>query len=176
MQDFLERIQLIVHKQIKLNIDKSEFIRKFQQNVDQGNIGAFSGAFEAFSSSQNRYKGNITQNEFEMRRKREFFDRSSYLARVTGSFRQQNDQLVIDAKITGFNNFLIIFYVFVTLFYIFFIYMFTSGFNDSGIPAIFIFIHALFMYGIPYFMIRKRVKNTAGDLEKELFFMTKKES
>ncbi|WP_046757250.1 hypothetical protein [Kordia jejudonensis] len=173
MHDFLERIQLIKHTQITLNIDKSEFISHFKANVDEGSIGAFSSMFEAFSSSKNRYKGNISQNSFKIRRRREFFDRTSYLARVTGTFRQQNDQVVIDAKVNGFSNFLIPLYIFITLFYILFIPMAIIGFADSIIPIVFVFFHALMMYCIPYFIIRKRVKNTAIDIEKELFFMTK---
>lgn len=175
MQDFLERIQLIKKTQIKLNVDKSEFVKNFKQHVDEGNIGAFSSAFEMFSSSKNRYKGNITQNSFEIRRRREFFDKTSYLARVTGTFRQQNDHVIVDAKVNGFSNFLIPFYIIITVFYVFFLFMFTSGFQGNGIPIVFILFHALLMYTIPYFVMRKRVKNTTVDLEKELFYMMKKD-
>lgn len=174
MQDFLERIQLIKNTQIKLDVDKSEFIRNFKQHIDEGSIGAFSSAFEVFSSSKNRYKGNITQNTFEIRRRRELFDRTSYLARVTGTFRQQNDHVVVNAKVNGFSNFLIPFYVVITIFYIMFISVAITGFGESAIPAVFIIFHAFLMYAIPYFVMRKRVKNTATDLEKELFYMMRK--
>ncbi|WP_298425822.1 hypothetical protein [uncultured Kordia sp.] len=174
MKNFLENIQLIKHTQIKLPVNKSEFIRSFKQHVDEGHIGAFSSMFEAFSSSKNRYKGNITQNTFEIRRRREFFDRTSYLAHATGSFRQQNDHIVIDTEINGFSNFLIPFYVIITVFYLFFIFMIMTNVESSGILLVFIIFHAFLMYGIPYFVIKKRVKNTAIDLEKELFFMTQR--
>ncbi|WP_430413145.1 hypothetical protein [Kordia sp.] len=175
MKEFLEKIQLIRQKQIKLAVDKSVFIRNFKENIDEGSIGTFSSAFEAFSSSKNRYKGNITQNTFELRRRRELFDRTSYLARVKGTFRQQNDQVVIDTEINGFSNFLIPSYVLITVFYLFFIFMIMTNVESIGFPVLFILFHAVLMYAIPYFIIRKRVKNTAIDLEKELFFMTKKD-
>lgn len=175
MHDFLEKIHLILHKQIRLPIDKSEFIKKFKQNVDEGSVGAFSGIFEAFSASKNRYKGNITQNTFEMRKKRTFFDRTGYLVRISGSLKQQNDQLIIDAEIKGFNNFLILFYIIVTLFYIFFTFMFISSFTETHFPIIFVFIHAVLVYSIPYFFTRKGIQNTAIDFERELFFIIREE-
>jgi hypothetical protein len=38
----------------------------------------------------------------------------------------------------------------------------------------FIFFHALFMFGIPYFMMRNSVQRLKHELEREFYYMTKK--
>ncbi|EDP95109.1 hypothetical protein U8527_12910 [Kordia algicida OT-1] len=171
MDDFLERIKVLKRKQIKLPISKSEFINRFRQNVDEGDIGMFSGTFEAFSSSKNKYKGSISSNSFKMRKRRELFDRGRNLAKITAQFRQQEDHTLIDLEIKGFHYFIIFYYVFITIFYI--IFLSFSGFLAFETFAIFIIIHAVLMYCLPYFFMRKQTKNTAEDIEKELFFMTR---
>lgn len=175
MEDFLERIQLIKHKQIKLPIEKAEFSKVLRQKVDEGEIGMFSGMFEAFSSSKNKYKGTISNNKFEIRKRHVLFQQNQFFARVKGTFRQQNDHLVVDLTINGFSKMMIPFYLFAIVFYIIFIS--TIGFNSGTFDVFFLFIilHAILMFGVPYFMMRRNIKRTADDIERELYFMTKKE-
>jgi len=175
MEDFLKRIQLIKEKQIKLPIEKAEFSKVLRQNIDEGDIGLFSGMFEAFSSSKNKYKGTISNNAFEIRKRRVLFQRNQILARVKGTFRQKNDHLVVDLTINGFSNMMIPFYVFAILFYVIFISTISFNSGAFGVFYIFIIIHGMLMFGLPYILMRKSVTHTADDIEKELYFMTKKD-
>jgi len=45
----------------------------------------------------------------------------------------------------------------------------------AAIAVPFLFIHAAFMFGIPYFMMRRSVKRMKHDLEREFYYMTKPE-
>ncbi|MBC8756241.1 hypothetical protein H2O64_16315 [Kordia sp. YSTF-M3] len=176
MEDFLERIQLVQRKQIKLPVDKSEFIKAFRQNVDEGEIGMFSGMFEAFTTSKNRFKGNISNNDFEIRRRKVLFQRNQLFARIKGTFRQQADHVVVDLTINGFSKMIIPFYVLTIAFYIFFITTISNGLELLSPFFLFMVIHAILMFAIPYFVMRRSVKSTAADIEKELFFMTREKS
>jgi hypothetical protein len=175
MDDFLERIQLIKRKQIKLPVDKGKFIRVFKQNIDEGEIGIFSGMFEAFSSSENKYKGNISNNDFEIRRRRVLFQRNNQFATINGTFRQHADHVVVDLSVNGFSKMLIPFYLFAIIFYIIFI-----GSANFSQPFeafhLFIVVHAILIFAIPYFVMRRNVKRTMLDIEKELLFMTREKS
>jgi len=175
MEDFLKKIQLIQHKQIKLPIDKTAFLKAFKENVDEGEIGVFSGMFEAFSSSKNKFKGKISHSDFELRRRHVLFQRNQMFARVKGTFRQQADHVIVDLNINGFSKMMIPFYIFAILFYVYFISIigFTSRAFDMF--SVFIVIHGILMFVIPYVVMRNGVKNVASDIEKEFFFMTRKE-
>jgi preprotein translocase subunit YajC len=46
--------------------------------------------------------------------------------------------------------------------------------NGAQFAIPFIFIHAVFMFGIPYFMMRRSARKMKHDLEREFFYLTKK--
>ncbi|MDX1829044.1 MAG: hypothetical protein R3342_13470, partial [Lutibacter sp.] len=46
--------------------------------------------------------------------------------------------------------------------------------NAPGFALPFIFIHATFMFGIPYFFMRRGAKRMKHELEREFYYMTKK--
>lgn len=86
METFLRKIGLIDNLTTELKIQKTDFLNVFTNHVDDGDIGFLSGAFDAFSSSKNEYRGRITFDGFEIKRKRRFFDRSEVMQRQKGIF------------------------------------------------------------------------------------------
>jgi len=171
MENFLRKIKLISSFSMTLSATKSEFTSALQNNVDEADIdGLFSGAFEAFTSSQNRFKGSVNHNGFKIRKRRRFFEKNFGKAIATGNLREHT-------KINGWNNFMFFFYGFITIIYgiffgVFLLNLSSSGFEIFGV--FFVFIHALFMYGIPYFMMRTSVRSLKEDLERELHFVLSK--
>lgn len=180
MENFFKNIKLIDSFSVKLNASKSEFASAFRANVDQGDAdGWFSGMFEGFSSSKNLYVGEVNHNGFKIRRRRRFFERNFGKAVAKGSLRQENDILVVDTEINGWHNFMYFFYIFITIIYVsFFISSFFGIFSEgSSFPVFaifFILIHAAFMYGLPYFMMRRSVRILREDLEREFHFVLSK--
>jgi hypothetical protein len=69
---------------------------------------------------------------------------------------------------------MIIFYVFLVLLYS--IFMIGLIFSDK--PPFFvlplILMHGVFMFSIPYFVMRSSVKNLKYELEREFYYLTKK--
>ncbi len=177
MKDFLKQLKLIDYLNTELEIDKHDFINRLKANVDEGDTGMFSEAFDVFSYSKNEYKGHVGLDEFKIKRRRKFFDMNMNLAIAKGIYKQQDNNLIIYTEINGFTGMMIPFYVFLIVFYLIFIIGFSTSENVGGnmdffgLP--FIIIHAAFMFGIPYFMMRRSVSRMKHELEREFYYMTK---
>lgn len=169
MTNFLRQINLIQDLSFKLNVSKIDFIKKFRENVDQSNLSF--DPFEVFQSSSNHYKGNIYNNNFELQKRKKFFDTNYPFAKATGIFTEENEQLDIRVEINGFRKRMIIFFGFISIFYL----IFFAGFffaNDT-IPFFvlpFLLIHMAFMFGLPYFFIKRSVSKMAYDLERDFHY------
>jgi hypothetical protein len=178
MKEFLKKIKLIEYLTTEIEIQKNDFVSNFSKNVDEGSTGVFSSPFEAFSSSKNEYKGQVGYDGFKIKRKRKFFDTNMNLAIASGIYRQNNEKLIIETEINGFSGMMIPFYLFALVFYSIFIGSFFMADNiegnGAGFALPFIFIHAAFMFGLPYFMMRRGTKRMKHELEREFFYMTKK--
>ena len=178
MKEFLEKIRLIEHLTTEVEIQKSEFVATLERNVDKGGLDFFSDAFDVFSSSKNEYKGHVGPAGFKIKKRRRLFDMHMSLAVASGSYRQRDEKLVIETEINGFSGIMIPFYLFAILFYSIFIvaFIFTDGIkgDTSWFALPFILLHAAFMFGIPYFIMRRSAKRMKHDLEREFYYLTKK--
>ena len=135
----------------------------------------FAGAFDIFSSSKNEFKGHVGFNDFRIRRRRRFFDTNMNMAIATGTFKETNSGLVIDTEINGFNDFFILFYGLLIVFYGVFAGMIAfSDQNTEFFVYPFLLIHSLFMFLLPYLFMRSAVKRLKHDLEREFFYLTKR--
>jgi hypothetical protein len=179
MTTLLERLKLVDYLTTELDIDKKEFVEKLMLNVDDGDTGFFFSPFEAFSSSKNEYKGKVTFDSFRIRRRKRMFDMNISLAVAEGKFRQKDDKLLVESKISGFRGIFIPFLIILFLIYFFGILAAILGESNTNMPwpvLPFILIHAVFMFGIPYFMIRRGVSRMKYELERDFYYMTKRET
>lgn len=178
MKEFLQKVKLLDYLTTEIEMDKSQFVSNFKEHVDQSNVSNLTDAFDIFSSSKNEYKGKVDLEGFKIKRKRKIFDSNINMAIATGTYTQNNEKLIIETEINGFNKLMIPFFVIVILFYIIFLSAFLFA-DDTGnhqrlIFLPFIFFHAAFMIGIPYFLMRRSTKRLKYELEREFYFMTKK--
>lgn len=176
MKSILERLKLVDYLTTEISIDRKDFIERLKMNVDQGDIGIFFSAFEAFSPSKNEYKGTVTFDAFKIRRRRKFFDMSMSLAIAEGSFRQRENLLIIESTIKGFRGIFVPFIAFILMFYIAFIAAFIFSYNSGSMEWLivpFIFIHASIMLGVPYLIMRRGVSRMKYELERDFYYMTK---
>ncbi|RZJ56169.1 MAG: hypothetical protein EOO44_00575 [Flavobacterium sp.] len=175
MTNLLHKLKLIQDLKFKLNISKTEFTKKFRENVDESNLGY--EPFEVFQSSTNHYKGNIYNNNFELKKRKRFFDTRYSFAKVTGQLVEENEHLNIEVEINAFKKRMIIFFGFLILFYLVFIIVSIFGGEVSSTPLFFLpflMIHMCVMLGIPYFMIRRSVSKMAYDLERDFHYWVTK--
>lgn len=174
MQEFLRRFKLIDTMSTTLPTSKVEFVNRLNEITDEGSIGMFSDFFDVFTSSKKEYKGQVNSTGFSIKRRRKFFDTNRNFAVATGTFKEDIGQLTVETTINGFNNFFIVFYVFLLLFYSIFIFGFLfSGAKEVLFVIPFLFLHGFFMFAIPYFIMRRSVKRLKYELEREFYFFTK---
>ena len=177
MKEFLKKIKLIEYLTTELEIQKNEFVTNFKEHVDEGSTGFLSETFDMFSSSKNEYKGHVGFENFKIKRRRRFFDMNMNLAVAKGTYRQKENILVIETEINGFSGMMIPFYIFALIFYSIFIVTFSFADNiegnGAGFVLPFIIVHATFMFGIPYYMMRRSATRMKHKLEREFFYMTK---
>lgn len=176
MKDFLRKIKLVDSFTTEIEIEKSVFVNTFRKYVDEGSTGLWFSSFEAFSSSKNEFKGNVGFDGFKIRRRSRLFDMNGAMAIAQGTFRQKDNVLVIDTEINGFHGMFIPYYLFVSVFYAIFIVMTILGGNNFMPFFIFpfIIIHAAFIFGIPYLIMRRSTRRMKYDLEREFYYMTRK--
>ncbi len=105
VKKILKKLDLIESFTTELDIQKDDFIEELKNQVEEANIGLFSFSssfFEVFSSSNKKFKGQVKDGYFKIRKRLSFSDmnHSSIIAR--GSFKQKNNKLVIETEIMGF--------------------------------------------------------------------------
>jgi hypothetical protein len=174
MKNLLERLQLIDFFVMEIEAEKSTFVKRFKENVDEGSTGLMFSSFEIFNSGKNEYKGLVNYDGFKIRRKKKLFDMNVNMAIAQGTYRQKDNLLVIETEVNGFHPMLIAFFVVVFMFYL--VFFFGFFFSDPQLPWFFIpfiILHAAFMFGLPYLLIRRSIKRMKYELEREFFYMTK---
>jgi hypothetical protein len=175
MTNFLRKINLIQDLNFKLNVSKIDFTTKFRDNVDESNLGY--EPFEVFKSSSNEYKGNIYNNNFELKKRRKFFDTSYTFAKAEGILIEENQQLNIKVEINGFKKQMILFFGMMIIFYLIFICGSLFFEDKNPLPVVvlpFILLHMCLMLGLPYFLIKRSVTRMAYDLERDFHYWVTK--
>lgn len=177
MTEFLKKHKLIDHLTTELELDKMEFVKRLRQQVDEGDVSFLSGAFEAFTSSDNDFVGTVSTEGFTFRRRRKMFERSMNLAYVTGSYSQERDRLVISTDIIGFRKIMLFYFGFLVILYLFFIsiFLFSASLEES-LPIMIILpilLHASIMFLLPYFLARRSVQKLKKEVEREFHFLAR---
>jgi hypothetical protein len=149
-------------------------VKRLNEITDIGSTGMFSDTFDVFSSSKNEFKGQVDLDGFKLKRRKRFFDTNMNFAIANGTFAEINGNLIIETEINGSNNFLVIFYIFLILFYAIFFFLFLTGESKESFIAIpFILLHGTIMFALPYLIMRRSVKRLKYELEREFFYLTK---
>ncbi len=177
MKQILVRIKLVEYLNSEIEVDIYKFVDKFRENVEECELGMMSDSIDFFSSNKNEYRGHVDYQGFKIKRRRRLFDSTMSLSIAKGTFEQKETILNIKAEINGFSGMMIPFYIVGIIIYgAFFIALLTGvefNGNESGFALPFILLHAIFMLGLPYFMMRRSVKRMKYDLEREFYYLTK---
>ena len=178
MNEFLKKLKLIDHFTVELEVERHLFVDRLMSVVDPGGTGTLFSAFEGLSSSNKEYKGKVSDNGFEIRRRKRLFEMNMGSAIAKGKWRQKDDQLIIETEINSFNNFFILFFVILIFIYGFGIIAALFAENAEGgnqlvtlIGIPFLLLHAAFMFGVPYMVMRNSTKRTKYDLTREFHYL-----
>lgn len=169
---------MIDHLTTELEISRNDFVNKLKEHVDDGGVGFLSDMFDVFSSGKNEFKGKVEYEGFKIKRKKRFFDMNMNLAIAEGKFIQRDQLLIIETEINGFHKMFVPFYIFGIFLYpiILTSFLMTDNLEPNALLLTipFLFLHAAFMFGIPYFVMRNSARKMKYELEREFFYMTKK--
>ncbi|RSK45066.1 hypothetical protein [Hymenobacter rigui] len=171
MKQLLIRLGLIQYLSFRLPISAEAFYPILRHQVDIGSTQGFAMFFDILSSGSNDYVGEVRPGTFSIRRRKRFFDMSMNLATATGTYATQENGLMVTAEINGFSGVMIPFLIFALLIY-------SVGIGSvifaDGIPffvLFFLLIHAAFMLGIPYFIMKRGTKRMAYELERDFYYL-----
>lgn len=172
MESFLRKYKLIDTLSLKLNCDKTTFIEKFKENVEPSNL-SFS-PFEVFSGGSKLYKGNLQNSTFKIQKKQQLFNNRQSNPIASGKITEGINDLKINIEINGITPLMKFFFGFVVFFYLigFSIFLLVSLNTDNFpfFPIPFLILHAVFMLGVPFYIIRSSVRNFKQEIEREFHY------
>lgn len=174
MKDILRKLKLADDLTTNLKISRTEFVKKLAAITDKGQTGMFSDTVDAFSSTNKKYKGEVDFDGFKLKRRRRFFDTNINMAVATGTINEHDGYLTIETEINGFNNFYMIFNVFVFVFCsILILNLVVFENNAESFPTLLLIVHGTLVFSITYFIMRRKVKQLKYELEREFFYLSK---
>lgn len=177
MKEPLKRLKLIDHFRLELDISKNEFVNKFNANTDREKASLFKRMFEPLSSSKKEYIGRSSENGFQIRRRKRFFEITASLAVAVGSYRQKGQNLVIEVEVSSFSGIIKMFLIAVVFIYLLgFGWIATIGVLQEQMTFMvvvlpFILLHAVVMLGVPYLLMKRSTSRMKYDLERELHYI-----
>lgn len=178
MKDLKSKLKLVDHFSTEIEIQKMDFIKKLDAVVDEGRIDLFSDAFDMFSGSKNIYKGEVRMDGFQIKRKRRFFDMNRNRSVAKGQYIQKGKKLLIETEIDGLTGLMTFtYFVLILVYSVLLMALFSGGilFSDEfTFFRPFMLIHAVFMFGLPYYLMRRNVKKMKNDLEREFQYLANK--
>ncbi len=156
----------------ELNISKSEFIKRFKEDVDDRSLDFFSEIGEHFIKSKNRLKGQIDDNGFTIKKRRKFFEHNLIFAKANGTFSSHGEKLIIHTTVTSVNRLLYFIPVFALIYFA--IAVIILGVPKAPVLIVpFLIVHFAFMAYIFYRLTKKSVEVLKYDLEREYYYLTK---
>jgi hypothetical protein len=178
IKEVCQKINLIEHLKLELNIEMLDFFKKFDICVDEGEIGFGDGSFEQFSKSNNKYIGEVKFGSFKIRRKRKLFERYIYYPHLEGIYERDGDKTIIDITINGVHrNVKFTFVVIIIFMAILIPNIYSAILKKSNYASSFLFgillVLCIFLI-ISILQLRSRVKAEKYDIERELYYIANK--
>src|SRR5688572_17993077 len=163
MKKALQNLGLYDRLRMELPISRNDFVRALSAHVD-----------DTLSSGRKIYKGTVTSDSFELKRKRRLFDTNLAWIKLQGKFREKDNALIIDIELSVFHALLIPFLIFGIIAYGVAIPVVVADTTNGNVPAwmtSFIVLHAVLMFGIPYFIARNGIQASKYNIERDLFYL-----
>lgn len=174
MKSLAEKIGIIEKFEIELKISKKEFLKKIKDRIES------KGHYFFGISNTNKpfFKGSISNDSFELKRKRRFLDSHLDFIKTSGNFYQKGSNLIINAKVSGYNIIVLIVFTIAIIIYLIGFLSITTGdtriFNKLMFDYLFLFGHFCLMTGIPYLVIRRIVRKVKVEFDSDLHLLIHK--
>lgn len=168
MDEIFRKLRLTDSFTIELYIEKSKLVQVFSEQMDYSDLRLFTDLFEELLLDKKKYKGLVSEEGFEIKRRRRFFLPGNIIAEARGTFSQRGQLTIIETQIDGRHP-LIIFGLIVVLAVsvVFIADMALRGdWTSPLLPGILAYIAVAF--STFYFLMRWNVSRLKNDLEREI--------
>lgn len=175
MKQLLKRVGLIENFTIELPVSSAEFVKALSANIDEPAIDFFEIPFPG----EKIYKGTVRDNSFELRRRKKFIDRGSWLIKINGRFSQSDVNVKVDLELVAFHMAVVPLLAVWPLFGLYIVAVALKGlfhvgehFNDYSVLGLpFLLTHASFVLSGPYYALRNGLHWAKYNIERDLPFM-----
>ena len=169
MKKLLYKLKLIDYLTTELEIEKSDFVNKFCKSVDEKNIN-----ISRYCTSRNKeYIGKVSNEGFEIVRRKLSISRGLNSAKVKGSFSYEKNKLIIKSEINIFYGPYIIVFIVFTILNLIFISIIILGKSVNSFLIVF-FLMFFLQYFFMFFQLKRNLQRVKYDIERELYYTTKK--
>ena len=170
---------LIENHQMVLDVSKNSFIELLRSHVGTDT----NSSMDIFSSGNIDFKGSVGYGGFYLRKRRGFFDKSRPYCKAIGTFREENDKLIIDIEFNNISPPIIFVYAFFLLFDLISIFgiitnalslNFTEAIHSlSNLVSVVVF--SAIVAGITYFVSKRTIEKMKYLMESNFYnYLTKK--
>ncbi|NND62086.1 MAG: hypothetical protein HKN48_02710 [Flavobacteriaceae bacterium] len=166
----LKQLKLLDQFRFESSLDKETFVSRLKENVDFGEVGFTSEAFEQFEARTNWFKGTVSSEAFVIKKRRGPFDVHLSKAVAKGTFQQKENTLFIDTTINSFRTRMYLYYGFLCLLLMAILWLGFLASSEIKLAPVAITsaaISLVLLAIIPYFLM---VKSTAR-LKRELLLL-----
>lgn len=176
MEVFLRKIKLIQNLSTELDIPKDVFVAKLKEQMDDGGVSWISDLFNELTSQGNEYIGYIGGGYFQVKIRRRPFHEIESIAVAQGTYKQEDNRLIIKTEINGFKGIMKPIFRFLLFFYPIVVIIIFSNYNPDGMntvyPLPFLLISGLLTFGVLLLVMRISVDRLKDKLERELFSLS----
>lgn len=176
MNTFLEKIGLIGHLTVELNVNKKTFVELLKKHVDERRIDTMD-ALEPRRFVKNDYIGLVNETGFIIRKRmgKHLLDANKSMAIAKGTYTQEDEVVLVKIEIDGSHGtFSKASKVIAIILPIMIIVIVSTSKGLSTFIAIimFLFFAIMGLWGV-YLMAKRSTINMKRDLEKEILIMIK---
>ena len=166
MNTFLQNIGWIEPLSMRFKADQKAFAAALRKRVAQRDIGFFADGFDIFSSGNQRFKGQVTDDGFVLKFKRQLMDRYSSSALAEGTFRTEGDMVVIEGEIRGLHGYFLAFItISVVMFFGTTVLAFHPGVQNMWVMLLVWLFQGAIFYGFVNFFISLSISRLKDQLE-----------
>ena len=178
MSALLKKMNLILPFKMELDMSEREFRNRLRAIMFENTPGPFSDLDDIVQPDEVRYKGEIDEHSFSFIPKQNLLG-TKQSAVTKGTYREINDKLIIEGEVNGFSYWFLVLYLFSLIFYgtvaSILIYNLGDGWKSYLIfTALFVaFYFGAFMIHLYFF--RKSTRVVKDEVERDLFYLTRKD-
>ena len=170
MTNFFRKIKLIQFFSIGIPMDRIDFVKLCRKNIERKEDSTLSMYLEYFTRGKHKYIGSVEHSGLKIRKRKTFFSFSKNACLIDGFFKEKEQKLFLETEIKGYSNGRIIIYLFIVFWFLSFV---VYNLFQSSEPLFSIlsglFIQTLFLLGIPYLIIKLRIKGMKVEFQKDLY-------